>query len=436
MGSSAWNAAISLGSIGRKTKCIDRIQIDESADGGPTIMMVAYLVNQYPHVSHTFIRREIAALERRGLTINRFSIRPAPKDLVDSADVDECKKTHVILADGLVRLLAAAVMLLFTRPVAWSSALAAAIRLGRRSDRGVLRHFVYFLEACRLQRLTGGIHHLHAHFGTNSATVAILCRMLGGPKFSFTVHGPEEFDKPESLSLDEKIQHSDFVIAISSFGRSQLCRWSRFQDWPKIQVVRCGLDASFLNQETTPVPNTNQVVCIGRLSEQKGQLLLLEAVRCLAKSGENLQLMLAGDGPLRSAIESYIQKHSLSSFVRITGWVSGAQVKQLIRESRAMVLPSFAEGLPVVLMEALALGRPVITTYIAGIPELVRPCENGWLVPAGDVDALVHALTELLQSPLDELSIKGYNGAQAVRRMHNIDIEAERLAKLFAGSVE
>jgi glycosyltransferase involved in cell wall biosynthesis len=394
-------------------------------------MTIAYLVNQYPHISHTFIRREIAALERLGLEIRRFSIRPAPADLVDPADRAESQKTHVLLSDGSLALLLSTLALLVSRPLAWAHALAAAIRLGRRSDRGVFRHLIYFAEACRLQRLTRDASHLHAHFGTNSATVAMLCHLLGGPSFSFTVHGPEEFDRPAALSLTDKIQHCAFVVAISDFGKSQLYRWSRLADWPKVQVVRCGLDADFLTAQRMPNPANRQLVCVGRLSEQKGQLLILQAVARLRGAGEAVQLVMAGDGPLRQSLEQYIRDNGLAEIVRVTGWVSGAQVRQLIQDSRAVVLPSFAEGLPVVIMEALALRRPVIATYIAGIPELVRPGENGWLVPAGNVDALVSGLKSVLDASPAQLEAMGQAGAEAVRQMHNIDIEARKLAQLF-----
>lgn len=397
-------------------------------------MIVAYLVNQYPHVSHTFIRREIMALEHRGLEVRRFSIRPAPKDLVDPADAAEIRKTHVLLSDGLGRLAGSCLAILLTHPVLWFRTLATAIRLGQRSDRGLFRHFAYFLEACRLRRLVADVQHLHAHFGTNSATVAMLCWLLGGPRYSFTVHGPEEFDKPEALSLGEKIQRCAFVVAISSYGRSQLSRWSRFADWPKIQVVHCGLDADFLNAESTPVPDTRQLVCVGRLSEQKGQMLLLEAIERLTSSGVNVQLVLAGDGPLRSVIEREIRLRGLDNVVRITGWVTGDQVRQLIHKSRGLVLPSFAEGLPVVLMEALALGRPVVSTYIAGIPELVRPEVNGWLVPAGNVNELVSAIRELILTSPPRLTEMGLQGVKAVRDCHDIHVEAEKLCELFGAA--
>lgn len=395
-------------------------------------MTLAYLVNQYPHVSHTFIRREIAALERRGITVARFSIRPAPRDLIDPADIAECTRTEVLLGRP-VALLWSAVVMLITRPVHWISAFGTAWRLGVRSQRGRFRHLAYLAEACHLVRRLriGGATHLHAHFGTNSAAVALLCRKLGGPPFSFTVHGPEEFDAPAALSLGEKIVGATFVAAISDFGRSQLYRWCNAADWSKIHVVHCGLDADFLNADVPSVPDNRQLVCVGRLCEQKGQLLLLKAVAQLRDAGIDCQLVLAGDGPMRGELERLIHKLNLSNHVRITGWVRGDEVRDLLRNSRALVLPSFAEGLPVVIMEALALARPVVATYIAGIPELVRAGESGWLVPAGSVERLMAALRELLIAPLDQLNRMGVAGWQAVRVRHDADAEAAKLVALF-----
>src|SRR5439155_26884638 len=210
------------------------------------------------------------------------------------------------------------------------------------------------------------------------------------------VHGPEEFDHPEALALDEKIEHAAFVVAVSSFGRSQLYRWCPPAQWGKIRVVHCGVDASFLGGDPVPVPDVPRVVCVGRLAEQKGQILLLRALAVLAAEGITCELVLAGDGPLRPAIEAETARLRLAGCVRITGWLDGAAVRREIESARGLVLPSFAEGLPVVLMEALALGRPVVSTFVAGIPELVRDGVHGWLVPAGDVDALAGAVGELL----------------------------------------
>jgi glycosyltransferase involved in cell wall biosynthesis/GT2 family glycosyltransferase len=394
---------------------------------------IAYLVNQYPHISHTFIRREIAALEKSGSHIARFSIRPAPSELVDAADRVEAAKTHVILTSGVLALLSAVARKAILHPVLSVRALTAAVRMGRRSDRGLFRHLIYLTEACYLakQLQTTGAKHVHAHFGTNSATVAMLANLVGGPPFSFTVHGPEEFDKPESLSLRDKIRAAKFVVAISSYGRSQLCRWSPPDEWYKIKIVRCGLDAEFLTATPTPVQDVQRLVCVGRLCEQKGQLVLLDALQKVRESIPQIDVILAGDGPMRGLIDARIMELNLKSNVRITGWVNNQQVRELIQSSRATVLPSFAEGLPVVLMESLALGRPVITTFVAGIPELVRPGSNGWLVPAGSVDDLAKAISEALTAPIDLLNRFGTNGAAAVGRCHDVNSEAAHLAELF-----
>jgi len=396
-------------------------------------MKVAYLVNQYPHVSHSFIRREIAGLETLGVEVERFSVRPSPADLVDPADQAERQRTQILLGVGVFGLLGALLWTALTRPWRWLKALRRTVRMGRRSERGVLRHLVYLAEACVLRRRLAkcGAAHLHAHFGTNSASVALLTRILGGPPYSFTVHGPEEFDHPEALSLTEKIENAAFVVAVSSFGRSQLFRWCCAAHWPRIQVVRCGVDAAFLSGGPQPVPDTNRLVCVGRLAEQKGQLLLLEALGRLAAEGVPFEMVLAGDGPMRHIIEEQMQRLGLKERVRITGWVSGDTVRQEILAARTMVLPSFAEGLPVVLMEALALGRPVLTTYIAGIPELVENGVNGWLIPAGSVDALAEALRQVLQAPLERLEQMGKAGAVRAGAMHDAKAEAAKLAALF-----
>jgi colanic acid/amylovoran biosynthesis glycosyltransferase len=396
-------------------------------------MKVAYLVNQYPHVSHSFIRREILALEKYGLTVERFSVRSSGATLVDPGDQAEQQRTFVLLQAGIRGLLAALVSTLLRHPVRGLRALRLALRVGRRSERGVLRHLVYLAEACLLlQRLRRcGAQHLHAHFGTNSATVALLTRVLGGPTYSFTVHGPEEFDHPEELSLGTKIAHASLVVGISDFGRSQLFRWCGYEHWPKINVVRCGVDAAFLGGGPQPVPDNARLVCVGRLSEQKGQLVLVEALGRLAAEGVPFEMVLAGDGPMRGILEKQIQGKGLQKQVRITGWLSNDAVRQEVLAARVLVLPSFAEGLPVVLMEALALGRPVVTTYVAGIPELVQPGVNGWLIPSGSVEGLVAALRQALQTPTAHLEQLGRAGAERVAAMHDASREAGKLAALF-----
>jgi glycosyltransferase involved in cell wall biosynthesis/GT2 family glycosyltransferase len=402
-------------------------------DGGRP--RVGYLVNQYPHVSHSFIRREIRGLERLGVEVVRVSVRP-PVAVVDPDDRAEIGRTWVLLDRGLTGLAVATLAVAVTRPLRLMRALRVAARLGRRSGKR-LRTLVYLAEACRLVRRLRRerVTHLHAHFGTNPADVALLTRVLGGPPFSFTVHGPEEFDRPDALSLGDKIAAAAFVVGVSSFGRSQLLRWARPADWPRVHVVRCGVDAAFLRGGPQPPAAVPRLVCVGRLAEQKGQLVLVEAAAKLAADGLDFDLVLAGDGPMRPEIEAAVAAHGLTGRVRITGWLSNDAVRAELAAARLMVLPSFAEGLPVVLMEALALGRPVVTTYVAGIPELVRHGENGWLVPAGDPDALAAALADGLRADPDRLAAMGRAGAAAAAAMHDADQEAGKLAALFAGAV-
>lgn len=401
-------------------------------------MQVAYLVNQYPKVSHSFIRREIQALEVRGVKVLRFSIRTCAAQLVDPLDQEELAKTQVILDVGIIRLLTALLQVTFSRPGNFFRSLQLAMQMGWGSDTGMIKHLIYLVEACvlLLQLVKAKVTHLHVHFGTNSTTVALLCKQLGGPNYSFTVHGPEEFDRAPQISLSEKILYADFVVAISEFGRSQLYRYSDRTQWDKIHVVHCGLDQEFLQQPITPVPEHHSLVCVGRLCEQKGQFILLSAVKQLIDKGENVHLTLVGDGEMRQPIEAFITENNLQQYVKITGWATQTDVQQYIHHARVFVLPSFAEGLPVVLMEALAMQRPVISTYVAGIPELIRHQVNGWLVPAGSVTALMTAIQQALNTPTEKLAYMGSIGRDDVNKQHNIDLISAQLIELFGLSSE
>jgi len=259
--------------------------------------------------------------------------------------------------------------------------------------------------------------------------------VLGGPPYSFTVHGPEEFDRPEFLGLGEKIRRAAFVVGICSFTRSQLFRWVERAHWARIHVVRCGLERAFHERPAATPTAARRLVCIGRLSEQKGHLLLVAAMRLAFDRGCSFDLVLVGDGELRSAIEELVGTLDLAAHVRITGWVGSAAVRDELERARALVLPSFAEGLPVVIMEAMALRRPVITTFVAGIPELVRPGESGWLLPAGDVAALADAIVECMDAEPDVLQRMGEAARRRVLADHDVDAEAGKLARLFRDQV-
>jgi colanic acid/amylovoran biosynthesis glycosyltransferase len=394
---------------------------------------IAYLINQYPKVSHSFIRREIAAVAANGMQIERFSIRSCENELVDPADRLELERTRILLKAGIQQLFFGLLRTVVTKPIGFCKALGWALKLSRSSERGILYHLAYLVEAAVLLGWfsEANVEHVHAHFGTNSTTVALLCQVMGGPPYSFTVHGPEEFDQVMAIALPEKIKQAAFVVAISSFGRSQLYRWCSQEQWSKIHVVHCGVNHEFLTQAEN-IPSTEaRLVCVGRLCEQKGQLLLLDAVNQLVNRGLKFKLVLVGDGELRPELEAAIDRMGLHDSVEILGWASSLEVRRQILAARALVLPSFAEGLPVVIMEALALGRPVISTYVAGIPELVEDKVCGWLVSPGSVEALVEAMQTALKTPLATLDEMGQAGIQCVAEQHNVVTEAGKLAALF-----
>jgi colanic acid/amylovoran biosynthesis glycosyltransferase len=397
-------------------------------------MRIAYLTNHYPHVRHTFIRREIVALEGHGVEVVRFSIRDSGTDVVDPADRIEYAKTRSLLGAGTAALLLALVSHAITRPIRLFRAFLVAMRFGRRSDRGTLRHFVYLAEACLLRKwlLAANVSHLHVHFATNPAAVALFCRVLGGPTYSITVHGPEEWDRPEALSLKEKYEGAAFVVAVSDYGRCQVFRWTAVDYWPRVHVVRCGVDEAYLDAEPTPVPDTTTLVLIAGLVEQKGHVLLIPALAEVRETGADFRMVFVGDGPLRPLLEREVERLGLSDRVVFQGWQSNAEVQEHLRTARALVMPSFAENLPVAMMEALAMGRPVLGTYIAGVPELIENGITGWLVPAGNVDSTATAILRILSTPVAELSRMGRAGAERVRERHDARKEAARLKDLFA----
>ena len=415
-----------LGPVGRELGSVEV--------GDTRALRVAYLVNQYPKVSHSFIRREIAALEEHGVLVDRFSVRRCGDGAVDPADREELEKTRVILDGGALGLLSAALTEGMRRPLRWLGALALAWRVGGRSPRGRLRHLVYLLEACVcrswLRRL--GVRHLHAHFGTNATTVAMLCRQLGGPPFSFTVHGPEDFE--QTPDLIEKVKRAAFTVAVCDYSRSEVVSRTRRTCDPRVHVVHCGVDDLFLHAEPEPCPVEPRLVCVGRLSEEKGQSVLIEAAARLVAEGTELDLVLVGDGPTRASLEELIERYGLQDSVRIVGWRSGPDVRAELCAARALVLPSFFEGLPVVVMESLALGRPVVCSSVGGVSELVRGRETGWLVASGDVDELTAALRNVLRAPAELLERYGAAGRRLVLDHHDSSTEAGRLADLIAAS--
>lgn len=393
-------------------------------------MQIAYLMNTYPVTSATFIRREIAALEARGISVRRFAVRPWDDVLVDPADQVEKTRVTYLLAKGGARLVLGVLSELARNPRGMARAVSATWDMARAAGRGaVVRHVAYLLEAVNLKQQAHDCTHLHAHFSTNTAAVALICARLGGPGYSFTAHGPDEFFDMKATSLALKLAECRFAVAITEFARVQLALAGGMQVWPKLHVVRCGVDLDRLNPQPAPAPDA-PFVCVGRLCDAKAQELIVQAFAPLCARYPTARVIMIGDGDTRPKVEAAIAAHGLQDRIELRGWADNAAVAAALAQSRALLLPSFAEGLPIVIMEAFALGRPVLTTYIAGIPELVDS-ECGWLVPAGDVGALTEAMARCLETAPADLAQMGAIGRARVEAAHDVRSSAAQLDALF-----
>ena len=397
-------------------------------------MTIAYLLNIYPAPSGTFIRREIEALEERGTDIRRFAVRRFHAPLVDGRDRSEADRTTYLLEGALPDLLLCALREVFVNLPGVLRALPLWWRVLRNAGLGAfVRHVAYFLQAASFRQKTAraGIKHVHAHFGTNATTVAMLAHAMGGPAYSFTAHGSDEFVEAPTLSYGLKIENAAFVVAISDYCRkivAGLC--GRPEDVRKIHVARCGI---WLDEfpPAPPVAQGNRtLVCVGRLCPQKGQVHIPAVVAALRADFPDLRVILAGDGETRAAVEAEIARHGVGDQVILHGWASNDEVRRLIAQARVFLLPSYAEGLPIVLMEALALGRTAITTTVAAIPELIDE-DCGWLVAPGNEAELAAALRAALETPEEILAAMGRAGRARVARLHDVRDLAALLEPLF-----
>lgn len=394
-------------------------------------MRIGYLMNTYPVTSATFIRREIAALETLGVAVTRYAVRPWDQPLVDAADKAEAERCVYLLRAGLGKLASATLHTAICNPKRFVHAVGGVYHLWRNAGRGAfLRHVAYLLEAAYLKHQARDISHIHAHFSTNTAAVALLCARLGGPQFSFTAHGPDEFVDPAASSLAMKLHEASFAIAITQFARAQLALAGGMGVWDKLHVVGCGVDLNSFSAVPAPAPDA-PFVCVGRLCTQKAQTLIVDAMSEVVKTHPQARVILIGDGDTRPAIEALITQHGLADHVALQGWADNAAVQDALARSRALLLPSFAEGLPIVIMEAFARARPVVSTYIAGIPELVTP-DTGWLVPAGDVPALVQAMRACLDAQPETLAQMGQAGRARIAQRHDLQINADKLKAILA----
>jgi glycosyltransferase involved in cell wall biosynthesis len=368
------------------------------------MIRLAYLVSRYPSISHTFILREVQALRRAGFDIAIASINPPdrPFDALDADEQEEARGTFVIKHAGLAKCLTEHVTTLVSRPLDYFRGLAFALRLGGLDLRRGLFGLFYFVEAVLLGRWmrARGLGHLHVHFGTPAATVALIASRMFPMRYSMTIHGPDEFYDVPGYYLAQKIEAAKFVLCIGSFARSQVMKLSNPEHWDKLVVSPLGVDpASFAPRPEPPRGGTFEVLCVGRLVPAKGQLVLVAAIEALVRAGRDVRLRLVGDGPDRAAIERAILERGLEGRIVLEGAVNQRAIKALYQGAHAFALASFAEGIPVVLMEAMSMEIPTISTFIAGIPELIRGDVDGLIVPPANVEELAAAIARLIDDP-------------------------------------
>ncbi len=397
---------------------------------------VAYLTSYYPAVSHTFIRREVSALRSLGVDVRTFSINAAHGvDVLGPRDVAEVKTTQYLLGRPRRAIARDLVRTVRVNPgpvvrVAFQAA------RSRRTARDRLWQLFYVAEAAMLHErlVAAGVTHVHAHFANAPADVArwtaALGNRIGGSwSWSFTMHGPTEFYAVEEHGLRAKLASAQFVACISDFCRSQLMVFSDPKDWSKFEVVHCGVIPEDFPTASTDGTEPFTVACVGRLVAEKGQPILVDALELLKERDLPVRVVFVGDGPARAALEANVARRGLD--VEFTGPVGHDVVQAHLAAADAFCLPSFAEGVPVVLMEAMASGLPVVTTRIAGIQELVEDGVSGFVVAPGRADLLADAIAELVKNP-EQAQAMGRAGRTKVCAEFDVRRAAVQLADVFS----
>lgn len=396
---------------------------------------LAYLTSLYPAVSHTFIEREIAGLRALGFEVLTASIRrPGAQHLTGPEEEAAAASSFYIVETGKRPAAAlAALCAALKRPARLFRTLALAWRSAPPGVRGGLKQLAYLAEAMILARTlrAENIDHLHNHFADPSANVAMLTSALSGIPFSYTLHGPAELYEPEKWALREKTARAAFVACISHFARSQAMYFSDPADWDKLRIVHCGVDPARYVRPAPPARDGLHLVFVGRITPIKGLRVLIAALARALETRPDLHLTLVGDGEDRAHLEALARP--LGEAVHFAGFQSQEGVAEAVGQADALILPSFAEGLPVVLMEALATARPVIATQVAGVGELVEDGVSGLLVPASDEAALTQAILALAEMPPEARAAMGAAGQAKVRAEFDARIEAARIGALFAG---
>jgi colanic acid/amylovoran biosynthesis glycosyltransferase len=405
---------------------------------------VAYLMSHYPAISHAFVLREVEHLRTTGVELETLSIhRARPDDLLAEADRRAAATTYSVLPTGMRGMVGANLDALVRSPRRYLATLGLALRTGAPGPRERLWHLFYFAEAMILLRhcRQAGIAHIHAQFADSATDVAMLVthyrrgQRVDGLEcsWSLAVHGPVEFYNVMQHALAAKLEHARFAVAISDFGRSQLMRLTAGERWRHLHVVRCGVDPTVYVPpiERSGSDRAAEILFVGRLLHGKGLSLLLDSIAELRRRNLDVRATVVGDGPARAEFEAAARRLGLFEHVRFLGSVGQDDIRDYYTRADVFCLPSFAEGVPVVAMEAMAMELPVVVTRIMGIPELVEDGTHGLLVPPGRIDALTEALERLVRSPKERLRM-----GQAARRKVQEDYDVVRSADRMKAVLE
>lgn len=400
-------------------------------------MRLAYLVSRYPAVSHTFVLREVRELRSRGFDVRTFSIRRASAaDALGTEAQAEAQQTRWLVPPRLSGLLAAAAWCSVTRPRRLlQTGLACVFQRGLSLAQRCL-WLCYWIEGIQLAHwlVRDRIDHLHCHFGNSGSHTGQIAARLAGTRFSLTCHGSELLTVP-GPQLARKVRHAAFVVCVSHYGRAQLMMVCPPADWPKLHVIRCGVATPRGAGSSWRSPPNPTILCVARLSPEKGHLVLLDAIARLRQNHPDLLCLLVGDGPMRPAIEAAVARLHLADAVRLMGALPFERVSELYPTVSATVLASFSEGVPVVLMEAMAAGCPVVATRVGGVGELVHDAVTGRLVAPGDADALADAIDWTLRNDA-EARASAQRARALIEREFCVQASAVRLADLFTSAAE
>jgi colanic acid/amylovoran biosynthesis glycosyltransferase len=397
---------------------------------------ITYLISRYPNLSMTFVLREVLALRALGFRIETASINPPdrPPEKLTPEEREETACTYCVKSHGVSGALAAHVKTLFGNFPGYCRGLALAFRLARLDLSRLLLNFAYFTEALMVGQWMhrNSQTHLHVHLASQAASVGLFTHRVFRVGFSLTVHGPDEFYDASGQYLTQKIAAANFIVCISSYTRSQLMNLSPYAHWSKLVVVRLGVDPMLFSPLPKPAQQEAfEILCVGRLTPAKGQHLLIEAVDRLTQQGRRVRLHFVGDGPEYASLRAHSGRLAHPESIIFEGAVNQDRIRSLYAAADIFCLPSFAEGLPVVLMEAMSMQIPCVSATIAGIPELIRNGIDGLLVPASDLDALVTALASLM----DDKELRNRlakNGRARILEHYDLTPNVEALAQIFA----